>query len=563
MSKPGPLSRPHGPLACVLVVAGALALLLLDTGVAGAAEPAGPANDASPFAMGANLGVLTDYTPQWFYVNVMRQARPWFVEPNVDGDEIWAVDGVAIPSRPDGYPLQVPFVHRGREYRVHTLLLRELEYPALTPQGEYGVSFAGTGRIRLDFDAARTELAEGGAVYRIPVTPSEEGISVTILESDPADPVHDIRVVFPGFDPVEDADAFYPPMVAIARRFPVLRYMWAMLAVDPEFSLTSWTEVAPPDYYTTGEVRSGGIPPAEIARFSNATDSDPWVTIPHAANDEYVRELAMMLHDRLDASRTVYVEYGNELWNTAPHYYPGYRTVQDRGQALGFGEEGEAGYRYTVRRSLEIFRIFEAVFGGSDRLVRIIPSFAAIPRVAEVMVAALQDDVINPWGGEADALAIAPYFGGEFPDSLAREYGGPRFSVDTILEQVSRLAFDGESNADVDTTDFMVRENARIAREAGLELIAYEGGQHIVSQEHVWNPEMRRILNEANRDPRMEELYRRYFEIWERYGGGLFLHYDLVGAYTRWGSWGLVEHLHHDYLAAPKWRAIESYLREE
>ena len=48
---------------------------------------------------------------------------------------------------------------------------------------------------------------------------------------------------------------------------------------------------------------------------ANAVHKDVWVNVPVRATDDYVRNLAAMLRDRLAPDLNVYVEYSNEVWN--------------------------------------------------------------------------------------------------------------------------------------------------------------------------------------------------------------------------------------------------------
>lgn len=81
-----------------------------------------------------------------------------------------------------------------------------------------------------------------------------------------------------------------------------------------------------------------------------------------------------------------------------------------------------------------------------------------------------------------------------------------------------------------------------LAIEKNLELVAYEGGQHLVG---FWGVENNQAINnlfqQANRDPRMGEIYTQYITKWSQLGGGLFVNYSSIGTYDRWGSWGSLE----------------------
>jgi len=109
--------------------------------------------------------------------------------------------------------------------------------------------------------------------------------------------------------------------------------------------------------------------------------ADAWFCMPHMADDDFVYRFAKVVKEKLDPSLKVYVEYSNEVWNGI---FPQHRYAAEQGQKLGFGEKPwEAAWRYTAYRSVQIFRIWEEVFGGTKRLVRVLPSQAANPYVSE------------------------------------------------------------------------------------------------------------------------------------------------------------------------------------
>ncbi|MEZ4950170.1 MAG: hypothetical protein R2784_12385 [Saprospiraceae bacterium] len=54
--------------------------------------------------------------------------------------------------------------------------------------------------------------------------------------------------------------------------------------------------------------------------------------------------------------------------------------VANLASQLGYtGQPWELTWKYTAKRSADIFKIFEDVFGGEERLVKIIPTQAANP----------------------------------------------------------------------------------------------------------------------------------------------------------------------------------------
>ena len=84
------------------------------------------------------------------------------------------------------------------------------------------------------------------------------------------------------------------------------------------------------------------------------------------------------------------------------------------------------------------------------------------------------------------------------------------------------------------------------AKAYGLDLIAYEGGQHMAAA--IWGPFRANLKNEPliqllrsmNEKPEIEDLYHYWFDAWRAAQGGLFAHYADIGMPGRYGNWGLV-----------------------
>lgn len=191
---------------------------------------------------------------------------------------------------------------------------------------------------------------------------------------------------------------------------------------------------------------------------------------------------------------------------------------------MGFGEKPwEAAWRYTAYRSVQIFRIWEEVFGGTKRLVRVLPSQAANPYVSE-QILSFRDAYKH-----ADALAIAPYISfnvspkGDPPaDEVAQ------WSVERLLDHVEKVSLPRSIQ--------WMKEQKKVADKYGLLLVAYEGGQHLVGVHGAENNEkLTQLLTKANAHPRMGEIYRKYLRAWVEVGGDLFCHFSSVGRWTKWG----------------------------
>jgi hypothetical protein len=286
-----------------------------------------------------------------------------------------------------------------------------------------------------------------------------------------------------------------------------------------------------------------------LCDLANRLAADPWFCLPHEADDDYVREFAMLVKAKLAPDRKVYIEYSNEVWNSQ---FRQHRYAGERGQALGLAEKSwEAAWRYTARRSVETFAIWEGVFGGRERLVRVLAAQAGNPYVA---------GQILDWqeaARQADVLAIAPYLSMNIPaqgGKLTAEQVAA-WPVEQFLDYVS-------TNALPESLRWM-REHQKIARAHGLRLVAYEAGQHFVGvaggENHAG---LTKLLQAANAHPRMHELYTRYYAGWEAANGDLLCHFSSVGQWSKWGSWGLLQYADDDPRSSPKFMATMEWARK-
>jgi hypothetical protein len=60
-----------------------------------------------------------------------------------------------------------------------------------------------------------------------------------------------------------------------------------------------------------------------MVQLCNYLKINPWFCIPHLADDDYVRQFALLVKNSLDPALKVYIEYSNEVWNNVfeQHHY--------------------------------------------------------------------------------------------------------------------------------------------------------------------------------------------------------------------------------------------------
>jgi hypothetical protein len=240
----------------------------------------------------------------------------------------------------------------------------------------------------------------------------------------------------------------------------------------------------------------------------------------------------------------VYVEYSNEIWNDS---FPQGGYVEQRGLDLGLsGSPVEARLRYQAQRSLEIFDIFESVFGGPSRLVRVLASQAANPWVSTTILD--WDDAHQ----QADALAIAPYFGGYLGDPATQD-AVAGWTVDQLLDTC-----EADISGRIDT---WMTDQAATAAVRSVDLIAYEGGQNLAGYGGAENnDDLNALFDAANGHARMQTLYTRYLDQWRARGGRMFIPYASIEKDSKWGRWGFAQYQDQDPTTAPKYRALMDFI---
>ncbi|PID93827.1 MAG: hypothetical protein CSA95_05960 [Bacteroidetes bacterium] len=498
---------------------------------------AGRINGQVQRPIGTNLVGVSDWSTEFVFVDVMKQSRTWIpheLGPNADWDS-----GVYIPLDEDGYPLTIPYDNGiDPPQGIRTVMFVGLEH--IFPGGEYRFMAEGEGEIEL--------WGAASAIFQCPIDTvinvdnNNELLVLEILESDIANPIKDIHILMPGHHHTFEEHPFHPELLSFIDDFQVIRFMDWMSTNGSE--VQEWADRNTPNYYT--QTLYSGVSYEYLIELCNLTQKDLWVNIPHKASDNFITQFAAMLRDQADPNLKIYLEYSNEVWNGI---FPQNSYAAAAAEELGYtGEPWELSWKFTAKRSADVFQIFEDVFVNDDRLIKVIPGMAANAWVNNFIISRFNEDLYNPTGVSADALAIAPYFG-----SVANAIGeaglGNTITVEAILDSMELSM--------PETFRWMV-DNKELANNYNLDLIAYEGGQHLVAYyPYNENEVFVNKLLEANRHPRMEALYCSYFDYWyDTVQGGMFAHFSSHGDYSKYGAWGIKET--YEDVNSPKYLGVKN-----
>lgn len=469
--------------------------------------------------VGINLSPVHDFSTEFVFVDAFQQSRTW-ISHNADGSGAWDT-GVAIPMGENGYPLSIPYDDGINPLQaVRALVLWDLVEPF--PSGDYRLIVEGEGQVSLEFGAFGTFSCPVDTLVTI-----SGACAVRIEASNIDNPISDIQLIRPEYVDTFNQHTFTEELLTFLDDFQVIRFMdWLRTNNSP---VSEWSDRTSPDYYT--QTLSSGVAWEYITELANELGKDIWINIPHQANDAYVTELAGFLQENLSSESDIYLEYSNELWNGI---FSQTSYASEMGNNLGFtGPSWEQGWKYTAYRSAQIFSLFETVFEDDDRIIKVIPSQSANPWLSQQLVNYFNDPEYNPEGIEADALAIAPYFAGSVADEIVANDQVNSITVEEIVQLMSASIADAQ---------LQIEETKAITESEGLDLIAYEGGQHLVGTGGNENNDLlTQELTAANHHPDLEQVYCDYLNVWYEESGGLFAHFNSHYPFSKWGSWGLKE----------------------
>ncbi len=479
--------------------------------------------------LGLNLAAAVEWSAEQPFADFFRLSRAWISQREGAG---WG-QGPDLDLDADGWVRSLdPGCHADTP-------LCSLEPGDHYPAGVYTLLHEGRGELDA-WGAARVRSAEPGRLL-LDVDPRKGGFFLRLRATDPADPLRRIRVFPPG-EEIDGTNPWRNEFLDRWRGMDCLRFM--DLQATNGSSIVRWEDRPRPDDATfTGK----GVPVELLVDLANRLGAEPWFCIPHAADDDFVRRFAGLVRDRLAPGSRVWIEYSNEVWNPQ---FAQHRHAAAEGLRLGLAEKPwEAAWRYTSLRSMEIFAIFEEVFDGHERLVRVLPSQAANAHVAREIVG------FRDAASRADVLAIAPYVSFNVaPDGEPRADAVRDWTPEQVLDRLDASALPESIG--------WVRDNARVAGEHGLRLVAYEAGQHCVGVAGAENDDrLTALLVAVNRHPRMEEIYARFLAAWEAEGGDLLCHFSSMGPFGKFGSWGLLEYADSPTADAPKLRAVTDWAR--
>ncbi len=485
--------------------------------------------------MGINLSGPSDWSTEYCFSNLFHLSREWISQE--EGKE-WG-QGPKLNVDSEGW---VKELQPG--CWADTMMLTRCN--GHQPKGNYVCLYDGEGEIEFPLTDYRLVSKKPGRIV-INLDTNKEGVFLRIKRTNPKNYIRNIRFLLPGYEETYQKEPFNHVFIENWKDYDTFRFMlWGFIN---EYKIENWEDrpkIGDQNFTTKG------FPLELMIRLCNETKVKPWFCIPHMADDNYVTQFAKVVKETLDPSLEIYIEYSNEMWNLA---FEQYHFAERKGKELGLmPDEGPwvGAASYYALRSKEIFKIWEEVFGGSEKLRRVISWQASVdPKYWTEERVLLQHKVYE----HTDVLAFAPYFGLVAGPNLTPPISKiEKMSVDEVLDYL-------ETSALPETYRWMIGQK-KIADKYGLKFCCYEAGQHLVGINGAENNKfITTTFISANGNPRMGKLYTKYLDNWKKLNGDLMCIFSSTAEWTKWGSWGLMQYMDAKEADNPKLHAVNDWMR--
>jgi hypothetical protein len=509
-------------------------------------------------SLGMGLSGLADWSTQFPFLNFAKQARNWISQR--EGRD-WG-QGEPLELDSQGWVKTIP--RGGHADLIFLSVMKNLPLP----DSRFVVRYRGKGKVV--YRLAARKLFEQSRPGRDVIEVSNAADSYAVLsieQTDSADPLRDISIVPQKYLTLFDSgEIFNPEWVRRLAPFRAIRFMdWTSTnnskqenwAQRPRLDDASWT--------------SRGVPWEITIALANKLKQDPWINVPHLADDAYVIELALLFKRELNPELRVYVEHSNEVWNW------GFKQAQHAnvtGRAR-WGDVGDAFMQWHGMRTASICDTWKRM-AFKDRPERVHCVLGVQAGWRGLEKAALECPRWVAEGNEPcfkhgiDSLAIAGYFSGCLNGGGSKDGDKSELILrwakegDKGISQAFEQLTDGRHFECWDTVARIgdtYSHFAKTAKDYGMSLVAYEGGQHITGNASKLQDEsdVIRFHMAINRDPRIGGAYTQNLDQWRRSGGTLFMHFTDIGKPTKWGSWGALEYL--GQANSPKWDSLVKFSR--
>ena len=419
---------------------------------------------------------------------------------------------------------------------------------AASRAGVYVLTYSGEGTLDLGGDAKILSSEPGRIVFQ---SVKGDTLLMNITATDPkhnGNYLHDISIVPQKYEALHDAgEIFNPAWLAVVQDARELRFMdWmetngvtsAHWADRPQVGDASWG--------------TSGVPVEVMVQLANQTGTEPWFNMPAGADEAYIRNFATYVRDHLNPGLKVHVEYSNETWNWS---FSQTQWLADQAKTVWGTTDGAAWLSYGAMLATKSALIWDQVFGSEAdaRVDNVMGTQTGNSWIGSQLLTAPLWQQYDPAGyvppsAVFDSLAVTTYFG-----SATMSDATLRNDLLTVLKNGSIDATawlkakmeDPTYAQSIPQIAAQWAENKAIADKYGMDLVAYEGGQHLLHSFGVGGlsdadlTTLTTFLSGFVRSQAMAELYHELWVAWAKVSDGPFMQYGDVAAADKYGAWGI------------------------
>jgi hypothetical protein len=472
--------------------------------------------------IGQNLDGISDYGTIGAFGDLTRVFRQWGrVDTPYESD-------LTIHRTADNYPLEDAGA---------------MTYALTYPDGIYKVSW--DGQADLNFTGMGSQLtitSHDGDHWTADLSLDHsqgEILNVYVTHVNVDDPLHNLHIMSPDMD-YSVSDTFRPVFLQKIAPFngPLRMMDWMQTKWNPA---VEWSDRTSPTNFSNAVPT--GVDYESIIKLANTLHKDLWINVPYHASDDYIRKMADLFRDNLDANLKVYVEYSNELWNSGTFQQALDNTATAKADPdITATDDFTASAQEAGKQIARTSVIFKEEYGADrySQLVRpILGGFIATPYWSQQALGFIQQHYGTP-RNYVSAIAVAPYVGvqGDMND-----IDNSDLTADSLFAWMN--SFIDEKLGP------WIRANKALANQFGIGLKAYEGGQSLQSL----NGQNETLKQSIQDDPRMGDLYTHLIRVWyDNSGGGTFENFSLATPYTPYGYWGVLQSITET--SSVKWDAV-------
>ncbi len=301
--------------------------------------------------------------------------------------------------------------------------------------------------------------------------------------------------------------------------------------------VTTWAGRTPASQPSQADPR--GVAWEYIIEMANVSGKDIWINIPEGVDltdttpNNYITQLATLMKATLNPNIHVYVEYSNELWNF------GYGFSQTQANLASAVAEVANSIDATLNYKSNNNQYTQAAYRVAHQVVRISQLFAAVygsSAINNTIRPVLMAQAVNPYGVQLQLAYINVNFGA--PSQYIYAIGGaPYIDAPNAYTDVNSLfaSYEAGLNAVLPmfsgASPYVAGGKTQatyqsLANYYGLQNFSYEGGPDTPDSPNY----SATITEQANSDPRMNQLVQAYLSDGIACGNKLFMYYQLSGS---------------------------------